>query len=144
MLRFHVLAAFTAAITLAACQTNHSDEAITDNCANATKFSVNLCIDDNEDVYWTGLWDECFNLGTQTSWAPAQGIIQIRSTWPLCAKGFRWKSVQHLCPVPAHTWTVEPEYNYWVGTIQFQPNECLAESISNCYALTIHGSDCPY
>lgn len=146
MLLFPALATMAAAIALTACfsETSKEELATTAICPNATKFSVSLCIDDNEDVYWAGLWDECFNLGTQTSWTPAQGIIQIRSTWQLCAKGFRWTSVQHLCPVPVHTWTVEPEFDYWVGTIQFQPNECLSEAVPNCYSLTIYGSDCPF
>ena len=144
MLRFLALAAMAAAaITFHSCKTE-PDQPPTEYCPEATKFSVNRCIDDNQHVYWTGLWDECFNLGTQTSWTPELGIITIRSTWQLCNYGFRWKEVQHLCPVPEYTWTVEPEYNYWVGTIKFPPNECLAEAIPNCYNLVIYGAGCPY
>ncbi len=117
-------------------------KADTDNCGNATKYSVNLCIDSNQDVYWTGLWDECFNLDTQTSWAPELGIIQIRSNWQLCKSKFQWNSVQYLCPVPEYTWGVAPELNYWVGTISFSPNECLAEAVPNCYSMVIYGMGC--
>ncbi|MCC6727018.1 MAG: hypothetical protein IT258_21125 [Saprospiraceae bacterium] len=115
-----------------------------DNCPNATRYSVSLCIDESQAVHWFGIWDECFNLGTQTAWAPELGLIQIRSQWELCSKGFYWNSVQYQCPVPNYTWTVEQEMNYWVGNITFSPNECLAEAVPNCYAFTIYGSGCQY
>lgn len=37
------------------------------DCPDPTYYSVKLCIDHQRSVYWTGLWDECFNLGTQTA-----------------------------------------------------------------------------
>jgi hypothetical protein len=132
-----------AAITFHSCQAE-PDQPPTEYCTEATKFSVTLCIDDSQQVYWTGLWDECFNLGTETSWTPESGTITIRSTWQLCNYGFRWKDVQALCPVPEYTWSVQPEYNYWVATLKFPPNECLAEAIPNCYNLVIYGTGCPY
>jgi hypothetical protein len=115
-----------------------------DNCSNATMYSVNLCIDSKQNVYWTGLWDECFNLGTQTTWTPELGTIQIRSNWQLCKSKFKWNSVQYLCPVPEYNWTVGTELNQWVGTISFPPNECLAEAVPNCYGMVIYGMGCRY
>jgi hypothetical protein len=124
--------------------TKRRQELAKDNCGNATMYSVNLCIDNNQSVYWTGLWDECFNLGTQTTWAPELGIIQIRSNWQLCKSSFKWNSVQYLCPVPEYTWAVTTGLNQWVGTISFQPNECLAEAVPNCYGMVIYGMGCSF
>lgn len=107
-------------------------------------YSVNLCIDSKQSVYWTGLWDECFNLETQTTWAPELGTIQIRSNWQLCKAGFKWNSVQYLCQVPEYTWTVTTGLSHWVGTISFQPNECLAEAVPNCYGIVIYGMGCSF
>ena len=118
-------------------------------CFESTKFSVQLCIDDNQDLTWFGLWDECFNLGCQTSWTPAQGLISFRCTYPICQDGFKWEKVQHICEVPEpYTFSVDQTYfglgAFWEAHIAFEPNECLAETYPNCYNFQLYAANCPY
>jgi hypothetical protein len=118
-------------------------------CCDATKFSVQLCIDDNQNPTWYGLWDECFNLGCQTSWTPASGLICFRCIYPICENGFLWKSVKHLCEVPVpYSFSVDETYLYqgtfWEACISFEPDECLAETYPNCYNFLIYAAGCPY
>ena len=114
-------------------------------CDSAQKFSAILCTDDNEEVHWEGLWEECFNLGCETSWEPALGIMCIRCLFPLCENGFRWEAVERICGVPGeYAWTVHPELNYWEGCLTFERNECLAESNPNCYKFRLFAANCPY
>lgn len=119
-----------------------------DPCNNATKFSVQLCIDDVQDLMWYGLWDECFNLGCETSWTPGHGLICFRCTYPICEEGFQWKSVGHLCSIPEYTFTVDVNYEnqgaFWEACITFPPDECLAETYPNCYDFLIYAANCPY
>ena len=119
-----------------------------DPCTDPTKFSVQLCIDDNETPTWFGLWDECFNIACQTSWTPAHGFICFRCTFPICEEGFVWKSVQHICHVPdPYSFTVDQTYyglgTFWEACITFPPDECLAETFPNCYNFTIYAENCP-
>lgn len=125
-------------------QTNKQTTTNADPCTAATRYAVKLCIDEGQGTYWEGLWDECFNLGVQTIWDPANGSIQMISKWQLCQVGFQWLSIDNYCPVPTHQWSVSYDATYWVGEIEFAPNECLAEGIPNCYELQLLGAGCPY
>lgn len=114
-----------------------------DTCDSATKFSVRLCIDDNLNLTWSGLWDECFNLGCETSWSPALGLICLRCIYPLCPE-FKWRRIERICEIPEYTWTTEEEFNFYQGCIQFAPDECITETVPNCYDFIIYASGCPY
>jgi hypothetical protein len=148
------LALFACCTVHASCELSQADLQVqpsniaascsTADCSDAFKYNVSLCIEADESLLWAGLWDECFNLGTQTTWDPANGLIRIRSKWRLCKKGFDWRSVQYQCPVPTYDFSVEKIANYWVATIQFTPNECLAETVPNCYEFLIYGNGCPF
>jgi hypothetical protein len=123
----------------------------TDVCGslNAVEFSVAHCVQDGEFDMWQGYADECFNLGCQTSWTPALGIMCIRCTWPICAENFAWRRNDY-CQVPSeYLWEVSPTYDpqqgqFWEGKLTFEPNECLAEEVNNCHYFTIYGYACPY
>ncbi|MEK7256103.1 MAG: hypothetical protein AAB316_15235 [Bacteroidota bacterium] len=134
--------------TLVACTTDEAETpplslATDDPCGEATKFSLTLHQDDNENLHWTGLWDECFNLECETIWQPETGLMCIRCTFPLCENGFKWRSNEY-CEVPEnYTWEVSQQWNFWEGCLTFTPDECLAESIPNAYRFTILGYNCP-
>jgi hypothetical protein len=142
--------AFAAIATLAACIPEPDQPSAPlpdcynkpkDNCINPsyTYQALALCIDDNENLTWS---NACWNKHCQTSFEPASGTLCVRCDFPLCQNQFRWTG-NDSCPVPCnYQFSTEPEYNFWTAKLQFEPNECLAESIPNCLYFTITGEFC--
>lgn len=140
-----LLACFAPILFSYTCTPNHDQYAVEpsetviqlrheDPCGPEHSFDAVLCIDDNEELSWHTPWSECFEQFVETSWEPALGIMQLNSQIPICENYFEFHRVKRICNVPTpYSWEVEPTHNFYTCTLTFEPDECLAETIPNCY-----------